>query len=210
MNLKKIATTIELLAVTSVISVGFSAWAIVETEFPTVTATIETENVINNKEYLTIKNIIFSDYKYSATASERVFYPDFNYSVTSRTQAKLFAQIDVNLTRWKELVGTTTYTNLVFSLDVTISNVNSWLGAPATSHKYSGSNTINSTPISSSNGWSENFSVPYNSSLSSMTIDLEYIFTLSTSNTESLINFLNNKNGIGFPVQILAEMSGGN
>lgn len=218
MNFKKIATTIELLAITSVVSVGFSAWAIVETTSPTVTATIETENVINNNEYLTIKNVIFSDYKYSDTASDRVFYPDFNYSNTSRTQAKLFAQIDINLTRWKELIGTTTYANLVFSLDVSISSgsVNSWLGEPATSHKYSGSNTINNNKLTtSSDGWSENFSVPYNLSLSTMTIDLEYIFTLGTSdtdaaNTESLINYLNNMNGKGFQVQFLAEMRGGN
>ena len=74
MNFKKIATTIELLAITSVVSVGFSAWSIVETISPTVTATIETENIINSKDCLTINNMSFSDY------DEKGFFKDFIYS----------------------------------------------------------------------------------------------------------------------------------
>lgn len=211
MNFKKVAFTIELLALTSVMSVGFSAWAIVETTFPTVTATIETENVINNNEYLDIKDILFSDYKYSDTASERCFYPDFDWSVSSRTKAKLFATIDVNLAIWKELVGTTTYSNLVFSLDITTKNVKTWLGTPTASHSYNGSNSISSTVTSTTSGWSENFSISYESikTLSSISIGLIYTFTLTTTNTEYLINYLNNQKGAGFSVQILAEMSGG-
>ena len=77
MNFKKIATTIELLAITSVVSVGFSAWSIVETISPTVTATIETENIINSKDCLTINNMSFSDY------DEKGFFKDFIYSDTS-------------------------------------------------------------------------------------------------------------------------------
>ena len=72
MNFKKIATTIELLAITSVVSVGFSAWSIVETTSPTVTATIETENVIDNNTFITIKNMTFSDFYYELDESNNV------------------------------------------------------------------------------------------------------------------------------------------
>ena len=74
MNFKKMITLIEMLALTGVISVGFSTWVIVETSFPEMQVKVETENVFNTNHYLSIKNITFSDY------DEYGFYKDFIYS----------------------------------------------------------------------------------------------------------------------------------
>ena len=57
MNFRKMITLIEMLALTGVMSVGFSTWVIVETSFPEIQIQVETENVFNTNEYLEIKNL---------------------------------------------------------------------------------------------------------------------------------------------------------
>lgn len=117
MNFKKIATTIELLAITSVVSVGFSAWSIVETTFPTVTATIETENVIDNNTFITIKNMTFSDFYYELDENKNVtkygFFQDnvFDTSKLNNT-CILEVEVEVNLNMCSDYI-----TNNVYQFD---------------------------------------------------------------------------------------------
>lgn len=80
MNFKKMITLIELLALTGVVSVGFSTWVIVETSFPEAHVQIETEKVVNTNLYLKIKNAVFSDYDSNG------FFIDFIYSENTSTE----------------------------------------------------------------------------------------------------------------------------
>lgn len=74
MNFKKMITLIEMLALTGVMSVGFSTWVIVETSFNEIDIKVDTENVFDTNHFLTISNITFSDY------SDKGFYPEFIYT----------------------------------------------------------------------------------------------------------------------------------
>ena len=96
MNFKKMITLIEMLALTGIMSVGFSTWVIVETNFPEIHVQVETENVFNTNEFLTIKNITFSDYDANG------FYVDYIYSSDTSTRSKtgyLEFDIIVNLSK---------------------------------------------------------------------------------------------------------------
>ena len=201
MNFKKIATTIELLAITSVISVGFSVWTIVETTFPTVTATIETENVINNNDYLDIKNVYFSDY------CETGFYQDFVFSSIDSNKAKLYVDIDINLTRWNELIESKSYTYLYFTIDLELSLYTSFFGSCKSAHL---NEFITSSTISENSTWTDNIVVLY-SSVSNMTsFTLNLIYEFNNINWSSLSTSIFCSSFKDFTFTVLAEMSGGN
>ena len=82
MNFRKMITLIEMLALTGVMSVGFSTWVIVETSFPEIHVQVETEKVLNYNKYIKFKNIVFSDY------DEFGFYNDFVYSDDHNTSGE--------------------------------------------------------------------------------------------------------------------------
>lgn len=58
MLLKRRVLLIESLALTSLVSIGFSSWSIIMTAEPEIiTGTVNVENIINNNEYVTITSI---------------------------------------------------------------------------------------------------------------------------------------------------------
>ena len=109
MNFRKMITLIEMLALTGVMSVGFSTWVIIETEFPYIQVQVETENVFNTNDYLEIKNIAFSDY------NENGFYDDFTYveDTTGNLIGYLEFEIEVDLSKCGIFNG-----NLKFDISV--------------------------------------------------------------------------------------------
>ena len=109
MNFRKMITLIEILALTGVMSVGFSTWVIIETEFPYIQVQVETENVFNTNDYLEIKNIAFSDY------NENGFYDDFTYveDTTGNLIGYLEFEIEVDLSKCGIFNG-----NLKFDISV--------------------------------------------------------------------------------------------
>ena len=115
MNFRKMITAIELLAVTGVMSVGFSTWVIVETTFPAIQVQIETENVVNLNEYLSIKNTVFSDY------NEEGFYKDFIYGDTISTGYLEF-DIVIDLSKCAYISSST----LIFDISLNTNNTNSY------------------------------------------------------------------------------------
>lgn len=78
MKIKRLITLIETLALTGLVSVGFSSWLVIETN-PAVIAGLKAnvEDVFSNYDYLIIKNMSFSDYYYNNGGG---FYPDYTYT----------------------------------------------------------------------------------------------------------------------------------
>ena len=87
MNLKKMITLIELLALTGVSSVGFSTWVIVETIFPEAHIQVETENVFNTN--VIIQNVSFSDYNSNG------FYNNFIYEDDTSSNLTGYLEFDI-------------------------------------------------------------------------------------------------------------------
>ena len=74
MNFKKLAILIEMLSVTCLVSVGFSSWLVTNPTNHRIVGNIETYDIINSNAYISISNMIMSDY------TESGFYTDFIYS----------------------------------------------------------------------------------------------------------------------------------
>ena len=211
MNFKKIATTIELLAITSVVSVGFSAWSIVETISPTVTATIETENVINTGEYIEIKNIAFSDY------CDGGFYPDFTYTEDSSkllSYAYLYADININLIKWNELNSNESFSKLKFSIDIISDELSGMVTkiSPSRSHTYTTStDQISGNVTNKTNGWNDSFEINYTDTISALSfLNFNLMYKITPDSLSNFINLLKNSTGSGISIKFLVEMSGGN
>ena len=211
MNFKKIATTIELLAITSVISVGFSAWTIVENFVPTVSATIETENVINTGKYIEIKNIAFSDY------CDGGFYPDFTYTEDSTqllSYAYLYADININLIEWNELNSNESFSKLKFSLDIISDELSGMVTKlpPSRSHTYTTSTTqISGNVTNIINGWNDSFEINYTDTISALSfLNINLMYKITPDTLSNFINLLKNSAGSGISIKFLVEMSGGN
>lgn len=227
MNFKKIATTIELLAITSVVSVGFSAWAIVETTFPTVTATIETENIINNKNCLTINNMIFSDY------DEKGFFKDFIYTDPSTAvigtdrlyTGYLDVEVEIHISNCIEYISNGNY-KFTFELSNNASDtspVNIIAKASATSGSLvltascSDSNVIINEPVNVENPTSNNsytlinsVSFSNNATTGSMFLNLTYGITLSSGDFSSMYSNISDGtySGISFNLKAYLEQGG--
>lgn len=206
MRFKKLVATIELLAITSVMSVGFSAWAVVTTNSSSNTATIEVENVINNNDFLEIKNILLSDY------SDSGFYNEFNFDVAVVDYAYLYVDLSINIDKWKELSNDSTYTYLNFDINIQASasitsyvksNLSCEHTSPNTTEEFSSTEAVLNT-----NEWNDSFKLTYSnvSSLSSLSIYLKY--KIVPSNVTYLINALKSSSGGTFTIQ--AEMKGVN
>ena len=122
MRFRKMVATIELLSVTSVISVGFSSWTAFTLNPASVQGNIQTENVININEYLTIKDFIFSDYDSGG------FFDDFKYGVYSsdstisveNTVAYLEAYIEVDLDMYCDAIGIDHTSAQNYSFDINL------------------------------------------------------------------------------------------
>lgn len=128
MNFKKMITLIEFLALTGVMSVGFSTWVIVETNFPEIKLQVETENVFNTNEYLTIKNYAFSDIYYELNEDGSIkksgFFKDFVYDVSvaeSNYVCQFVAEVEVNLNVTTSFIKNNMY-SFIFSLSCTSNN----------------------------------------------------------------------------------------
>lgn len=208
MNFRKMITLIEMLALTGVMSVGFSTWVIVETSFPEIQIKVETENVFNTNEYLEIKNIILSDY------NEDGFYDEFNYNSSVVPYAYLYADLYINLARWRELNYNASFTNLSFDININSSRFTMYvpnnLECYHTSSSFSESFLPeNPTALKNGNvGWKDEFDISYSyvSDLSKIIINLKY--KIVPGSVSTLINNLKQTNG--YPVTLSAEMSGGN
>ena len=101
MKIKRLITLIESLAMTGLISVGFSSWLIVEQSIATIYANATVENVVNNNDYLEIKNMSFSDY------DSKGFYIDFVYDSNRSMTGYLDVTVDVNLQNFRKFVAST-------------------------------------------------------------------------------------------------------
>ena len=231
MNFKKIATTVELLAITSVVSVGFSAWSIVETTSPTVTATIETENVINNNDYLKINNMIFSDY------DSKGFFINFIYTDPNDTTIDasknigrsyigyLDVEVEINVERCKEYISNGNY-KFTFELSNNASDtspVNIIAKASATSGSLvltascSDSNVIINEPVNVENPTSNNsytlinsVSFSNNATTGSMFLNLTYGIKLSSGDFSSMYSNISDGtySGISFNLKAYLEQGG--
>ena len=113
MKFKKLFTLIEMLSLTGLISVGFSSWLIVETEFPSISGTIKAENVVNN-EFLKIRTMSFSDY--DGTTTTPGYYIDFVYNSNRSNTGYLEVVIDIDLKTFKTKVVSTNNYKLLLNL----------------------------------------------------------------------------------------------
>lgn len=78
MKVKKLITLIEILAMTGLVSVGFSSWLIIESNPAIIEGKVNVEEVFDNNDYITIKNMSFSDYYFNN--GQGGFYPDYTYT----------------------------------------------------------------------------------------------------------------------------------
>ena len=208
MNFRKMITLIEMLALTGVMSVGFSTWVIVETSFPEIQIQVETENVFNTNEYLEIKNIVLSDY------NENGFYPDFIYTdAQDKTKAKLFVDYYVNLEKYRQLTGSTSLTSLDFSFTITppsymLVTDYEWISNVCTA-KYTFNDTTKETNLTYNNKfWVDNLVIEYNSVSSLNNFVISAAYTLNVIDFTTLYNYTQNASFKGFSFSIVASMGG--
>ena len=224
MNFRKMITAIELLAVTGVMSVGFSTWVIVETSFPEIQVKVETENVVNVDEYLKIKNVIFSDYNTNG------FYTDFVYGdTTDNLTGYLEFDIEVDLSMCTFISG-----NLEFEIGIStlVASKSSFdLVGFATKISREESSYVISDNSSTSGSVSkiddllednirisnpsyattinDVFSIAESNRQNMLTISLKYGFTIESSDLSTLCTL--NGNGIGIKTTVTALVrEGGN
>lgn len=101
MKFKKLITLIETLALTGLVSVGFSSWLIIETNPAILQGRVNVEEVYDNNDYLTIKNMSFSDYCNGG------FYDDYKYGTESLTNPGVLEfDIVINLNKYREELKT--------------------------------------------------------------------------------------------------------
>lgn len=220
MNLKKMITLIEILALTGVMSVGFSTWVIVETNFPEIQIQVETENVFNTNEYLKIKNVVFSDYDSDG------FYNDFIYvdDNSSNKTGYLEFEIEVDLSKCAVFAGKL---NFDISIDTfqDFSTSNIFLNKCSSSFRDVSIYTINdannttaninnsSISLTPSSGIMQDYFTITTSNVSNeLTIYMKYGFTFS-----SMDDFINctkdpfdSTKIIGIPFHISISLGGGN
>ena len=209
MNFKKMITLFELLALTGVMSVGFSTWVIVETQFRYITAPIETENVFNTNEFLIIKNASFSDY------NEEGFYLDYLYEEEqTKEYAKIFFDIEVNLKKWRELVDDSSFSKLDFNLSLKPSSyLFTWISNTCSSsykYKLNGENKeINKESITYIDKyWKDSFTIEYSSFKTSDSLFISADFKINIKNFGDLYNNTQQENFKGFSFDVTASMGG--
>lgn len=98
MGIKKILTTIELLATTGIFSVGFSSWAIISGAQVDPTIAVNADSVIKTNDYIEIKNMIMSDY--GSANGYRGFYTNWIYSEGTSNVAKVEFDIIFDYTNY--------------------------------------------------------------------------------------------------------------
>ena len=224
MNFRKMITLIEMLALTGVMSVGFSTWVIVETSFPEIQVKVETENVVNVDEYLKIKNVVFSDYNTNG------FYTDFIYGdTTNNLTGYLEFDIEVDLSMCTFIsgslefeIGISTLVASKSSFDLvgyattisreessyTISDSSSTSGIVSKNSNLLDNNIKISNP-SYSTTINDVFSITESNRQNMLTISLKYGFTLKADDLKTLCTL--NGNGIGIKTTVTALVrDGGN
>ena len=201
MNFKKMITLIEFLALTGVMSVGFSTWVIVQTKFPDFTIEAETENVYNMDDYLEIRNIMLSDYK------DNGFYNEFDFNAAVVNYAYLYIDLYVDVNSWSNAYSQT-LPLLQFNISITSAKIASYVSKNLTCEHTSPnfSESFSSTSaVKNGNMWNDSFNITYSnvSSLSSFVINLKY--KLEPNNVSSLITALKQD---GAAVKVSASMGG--
>ena len=209
MNFKKMITLIEMLALTGVMSVGFSTWVIVETSFPEMQVKVETENVFNTNDYLKIKNFSFSDY------SDKGFYLDFIYTETpSTTQAQIFLDIEINLVEWRKLIDDSSFTKLNFDFTLIPGSIlMTWFDITCKgTYIYNNDILANTTLFydSTNKCWDDSLTFNEYSSLSSVsTFTISAVFLLSINDFSKLYsNYISSTSFNGFKFTFRASMGG--
>lgn len=123
MKVKRLITLIETLAMTGLVSVGFSSWLIVS-DPKIVDGMVNVEEVYDNNDYLIIKNMHFSDYYYDINTKKGGFYPDYTYTndltkLTSTGILEFDIIIDLNKYR-NELITTPSSVKLNLNLSYSV------------------------------------------------------------------------------------------
>ena len=205
MGVKKVITLIEILAVTSLVSVGFSSWIITDPNgSPTVTGTLEAENVINNNNYITVKDYIFPEY------GEKGFY--YDYTVGDSKECVIKTEIEFNLSKFRSEVVNTDSFNFQIDLVAVTKFLNDTLISKADTLNVSYDYTLTPTAIKASPSFSYTTStdqVPSTlsfsdlSGITQLTINLEYTLDLSTY-FSTFYNYISNEDlsydGVEFKV----------
>lgn len=101
MKIKRLITLIETLALTGLVSVGFSSWLIIETNPAVISGRVNVEEVFNNNNYLSIKNLSFSDY------CKDGFYDDYTFGTASNNNAGILEfDIIIDVKKYREELKT--------------------------------------------------------------------------------------------------------
>ena len=218
MKIKKLITLIEMLSLTGLISVGFSSWLVIHTDFKTAGGTIIAEEVINYNDYIKVKNVTMSD------ASDTGFVLDSTIG-NSTNKGYLSADIEISLAPFSGLVD-----NIPVSLVVTQTIIsgkgyrvigNSSISL-VDSYSYSYDN-IKFTNVSSENIESldvvEKSNVGFNyyyrngkkinvtKNVSNyLYLKMEYQFTFSGDSYKNFYTHVSNGNGYNFTISAQIEM----
>lgn len=215
MKIKKLISLVEIFAMTGLVSVGFSSWLIVESNPISLSGNIVVEEVINYNEYITIKNMTFSDYDASG------FYNDYVYSTDTSTRlftANLEADMIIDLTKCRNMGETLTF---VVELSQDISNISfnmlSNSNVPITkkySYNYDGGtsseilnvqyNALFSNPIVT---LTDETPFTNNTNASYLNIHMTYVFNFSNLNNFTTY-FYDKVKGKGLDLNITATLGG--
>ncbi|MBE6143038.1 MAG: hypothetical protein E7177_03525 [Erysipelotrichaceae bacterium] len=125
MRTKKLIALIETLALIGVVSVGFSSWTIVEEVNQQVTGSVSVDSIVNNNDYLSIGNFVFSDYGTNG------FYEDFVYTdnPTLKTGYLTF-EVVVDINKYRNEVSGGNTNSFKFDIDLFSSTNLTILGTP--------------------------------------------------------------------------------
>ena len=104
MKVKKLITLIETLAMTGLVSVGFSSWLIIETNPAILEGKVNVEDVFDNNDYVVIKNVSFSDWFGGVDGG---FYTDYIFSTTYSSTAVLEFDVVIDLNKYRTELKTT-------------------------------------------------------------------------------------------------------
>ena len=197
-------TLFEILSLTTLVSVGFSSWVIVENTNQSVNAGVSVETVVNNNNYLSIKNVMFSEYVFvDGNSSSSGFYNNNSYTAVENVAILSY---EVVLSSYQILASTS---NVIFDISLGYSGTVS--SALDIINKSSHSLKINDNDVEiSSMPNQEPITFTYSQSYTSnSTISLvcEHSFTFSSAlNKYNFIKELASKQGL--PLIITASVKG--
>ncbi len=199
MKIKKLLSLLEIFAVTSVVSVGFSTWTMVVTTAQTVEGNIQAEDVFDINECIEIKDMLFSDYNSAG------FYQDFSPTAETTTTGILEFDVEVDLEKCSKLGS---FNSLDFDLDLTctttfptFSSLVSSITLTAT-YSIDGSDIANVGNITSTTAipkQSDSFNIVCNNNQTLLVLNLKYamefgsnfslFYTASSSSVFKGLNF---------------------